>query len=118
MAVPDLQGLLRPVLGCAADGAEHSTTDFREEVGSSLKLTFDELAQKLRIGAQTVFANRIECATVYLARAGALNRIKTGVFQITDRGQELLLKHPDKITVQTLSAFPEFRQLFIRTARS
>ena len=108
MSVPDIQGLLRPVLVCAADGTDHSTTDFRQEVASSLKLTPDELTEKLRNSAQTIFANRIEGATVYLARAGALSRISTGVFHITDRGKELLEKYPDKITFRTLSAFPEF----------
>ena len=109
MSVPNLQLLLRPVLVCAADGADHSNTDFRQEVASSLKLSPDELTEKLRNSTQTIFANRIEGATVYLAKAGALNRISTGVFHITERGKELLEKYPDRITFQTLSAFPEFR---------
>jgi len=41
-------------------------------------------------------------------KAGALKRVKRGVFQITERGRELLQKYPEKITVQTLSEFPEF----------
>lgn len=108
MPVPDFQSFTLPVLQGAADGAEHSAADFRESVASSLRLTADELAQKLPSGAQTVFANRIAWATVYLTRAGALSRTKRGVFQITERGKELLQKHPDRITIQTLSQFPEF----------
>ncbi len=45
---------------------------------------------------------------MYLTKAGALKRIKRGVFQITERGNELLRKHPDKINIQMLSEFPEF----------
>lgn len=108
MPVPDFQSVFVPLLQYAAAGAEHSTADFREDIASSLKLTPDELAQKLPSGAQTVFANRVAWATVYLTKAGALKRIKRGVFQITDRGKELLRKHPEKITVKTLSEFPEF----------
>lgn len=77
-----------------------------------MKLTPEEVAQKLPSGAQTVFANRVSWAMVYLTRAGAFKRIKRGVIQITERGKDLLQKHPDKITVQTLSHFPEFATFY------
>jgi len=96
------------MLQSTADGAEHSTSDLRDKIASSLALTPEDLQQKLPSGTQTVFANRVAWATVYLARANALKRVRRGVFQITNRGKELVRKHPDKITVQILSQFPEF----------
>jgi restriction system protein len=51
MPVPDFQSFMVPVLQCAADGAERSSGDFRDQIASSVKLTPDELAQKLPSGA-------------------------------------------------------------------
>jgi restriction system protein len=68
----------------------------------------EDLAQKLPSGVQTVFANRIAWSVVYLAKAGALERIKRGVFRITGRGTELLSLNVPRLTVQNLSKFPEF----------
>jgi restriction system protein len=45
---------------------------------------------------------------VYLAKAGALERIKRGVFRITDRGRELLELNVPKLTIKHLSVYPEF----------
>src|SRR5689334_21244495 len=108
MSVPDFQSILLPVLRIAGDGKEHSMADFRERIAADLKLSPEELSEKLPSGTQTVFANRVAWSAVYLHRAGALERSKRGVFRITDRGRELLKRGLSRITVQILSEFPEF----------
>ncbi len=45
---------------------------------------------------------------VYLAKAGALERVRRGVFRITDRGRELLALNVSKLTIKHLSVYPEF----------
>jgi restriction system protein len=108
MAVPDFQSLFVPVLRCTADGAEHPMAELRDRISADLKLTPEELSQKLPSGVQTVFANRIAWSAVYLMKAGALERIKRGVFRITGRGKELLALNLPRLTVQNLSQYPEF----------
>jgi restriction system protein len=108
MAVPDFQSFFLPVLRRAADGKEHSMAELREEVASDMKLSLEDLAAKLPSGAQTVFANRIAWSAVYLSKAGALERVKRGVFRIAERGRELLSLNEPKLTVQHLSKYPEF----------
>ena len=73
MPVPDFQSLLLPVLRFAADGKDHPMADLRERIATDVKLTPEELAQKLPSGIQRVFANRIAWSAVYLTKAGRLS---------------------------------------------
>jgi restriction system protein len=82
--------------------------ELRDLIAADLKLSPDELSQKLPSGVQTVFANRIAWSAVYLMKAGALDRVKRGVFRITERGKELLSLNLPKLTIQNLSQYPEF----------
>ena len=89
-----------------------------ERIASDLGLTAEELSQKLPSGVQTVFANRIAWSAVYLTKAGALERVKRGIFRITARGKELLALDLPKLTVQNLSKFPEFVAFHNKGSRS
>ena len=82
--------------------------ELRDRIASDLSLTPEDISQKLPSGVQTVFANRIAWSTVYLAKAGALERVKRGVFRITERGKELLALNLPKLTIQNLAKYPEF----------
>lgn len=108
MAIPDYQSLFLPVLRLTSDGKEHATAELRDRIATELNLTPEELAQKLPSGVQTVFTNRIAWSVVYLTKAGALERIKRGVFRITDRGRDLLRLDVPKLTIKHLSVYPEF----------
>ncbi len=108
MAVPDFQSFFVPVLRATLDGKEHSSAEIREKVAAELDLTAEDLDQKLPSGTQTVFANRATWSTVYLTKAGALERPRRGTFQITERGRRLLQKCPRRFTKQALNSFPEF----------
>lgn len=108
MAIPDFQSFFVPVLRQVADGNEQSMAELRERIATDLNLAPEDISQKLPSGVQTVFANRIAWSAVYLAKAGALERIKRGVFRITGRGRELLGLNLPKLTIQNLSKYPEF----------
>ncbi len=97
-----------PVLRVTLNGAEHATTELREKIAEALKLTPQDLEVKIPSGTQRLFVNRVAWAIVYLTRAGALKKTKRGVYQITDRGKDLLQKHPQNMNVHTLDEFPEF----------
>jgi restriction system protein len=109
MPVPDFQSFFIPMLRRASDGNEYTMTDFREAIAAELELTPEELSQRLPSGGQTVFVNRVAWSAVYLTKAGALERIKRGVFRIANRGNELLALGLPKLTIQNLSKYPEFQ---------
>jgi restriction system protein len=108
MAVPDFQSFFVPLLRRMADGAEHTLPEVREGIQRDMGLSDHDLAEKLPSGVQTKFTNRLAWASVYLAKAGALRRVRRGVFQINDRGRELLNENPQRLTIKALSKFPEF----------
>jgi hypothetical protein len=65
---PDFQSLMLPVLRFVSGGKDHYTAEMRERIGSDLKLTPDELAEKLKSGNAGLFANRLARAVAKLRR--------------------------------------------------
>ena len=108
MTIPDYQSLMRPLLAYAADGAEKRIGDAIDALAVQLKLTDEERSQVLASGKQTIFANRVYWAQVYLNKAGAIKRTRRSYFVITDRGKQLLAENPTRIDAQVLKQFPEF----------
>jgi hypothetical protein len=114
MPVPDFQSFFVPVLRQMADGNDHAIAEIRERIAADMKLTPEDLSQKLPSGVQTVFANRIAWSAVYLTKAGALERI----IRIAERGRELLGLGLPKLTVKNLSKYPEFLALHNHLAQA
>jgi restriction system protein len=108
MPIPDYQSLMRPLLTYAADGSEKKIGDAIEALAIELKLTDDERRQLLASGNQTIFANRVYWAQVYLNKAGAIQRTRRSHFTITERGKQLLAENPTRIDAKVLTQFPEF----------
>lgn len=110
MAIPDYQTTMLPFLQCLSDGKEHALAEIRASLASHFSLTDEEVEELLPSGNQGVFENRTGWARTYLKNAGLLRYVRRGVFQITDRGQELLANPPDRITSKFLEQYPEFME--------
>ena len=59
-------------------------------------------------GQQTVFANRLNWARAYLAKAGLLEATRRGFVRGTERGRDLIAEGVKEIDVDVLSRYPEF----------
>jgi len=108
MPIPDFQSFFVPVLRATSDGKEHPTPEIREKVASIMDLSSEDLQARLPSGVQTIFSNRVAWSLVYLTKPNALRRPKRGVFQLTERGQQLLDQHPNGFKKVVLNAYPEF----------
>jgi restriction system protein len=108
MSVPDYQTFMRPLLSYGQDGAEKNIGEAIKALADEFHLTEQERSQLIPTGKQTLLANRIHWARTYLAKAEALKRTRRSHFVITDRGRELLQKHPERIDNSVLNQFPEF----------
>ena len=106
--IPDYQSLMRPVLTCAATG-ETRIGDVVELLADKLALTTEERAQLLPSGKQTRFANRVNWAKAYLAKAGLVENTRRGYFRITPRGQAALADAAATINNAYLDQFKEFQ---------
>jgi restriction system protein len=108
MAVPDFQTFMLPVMREFADGAEHAYKNVRERVAAALRLSAEDLADRIPSGKKTRVDDRASWAHVYLKQAGLLKSSRRGVYQITPGGQQVLASPPEKITMDFLEQFPEY----------
>jgi restriction system protein len=87
MPIPDYQSLMLPVLRFARDRKEHSLAEFRQSISAELKLSDEELAERLASDSQNVYANRIAWAVQYLKAAVALDDISPTQYSNLSRGE-------------------------------
>src|SRR6185503_13706313 len=91
----------------ASDGEAHTLADRVEQTAQNLHLSNEDRAEVNR-GGQNKLYNRVGWAATYLKKAGLLEAMGPGRFRITDRGHEVLLGNPAKISVAFLeSKFPD-----------
>ena len=116
MAVPDFQTLMLPLLKLASDGQQHTLAETVERLAQEFRLSDDDRAQILRSGQPRLY-NRVGWTTTYLKKAGLLQAVGPGRFQLTERGRDVLNVRPAAIDVAFLeSRFPEISEF--RNARS
>ena len=106
--IPDYQSLMRPLLVCASSG-ETRIGDTVDKLADQLGLTPEERAELLPSGKQTRFANRVNWAKAYLAKAGLVENTRRGYFRITPRGQAALADATATINNVYLDQFKEFQ---------
>ncbi len=97
-----------PVLKVLADRKEHAVAEARRNIASELKLSENELSERLASDTTTVFMNRIGWAVQYLKEAAAIQAVRRGIYKNTDRGVSLLQAQTSEITTKMLRQFPEF----------
>lgn len=114
MPLPDYQTLMLPLLRFAEDGKEHSLRDAIEALALEFELTDAERRELLPSGQQEIFVNRVSWARTYLTKAALFQTPRRGYFQITSRGQEVLIQNPSRIDQNFLSQYSEFRDFKIR----
>ena len=105
-----------PALNVLGNASPRSTVEVREALAKQFDLTPEDLAQMLPSGKQTTFANRVAWAYSYLKQAGLIASPKRGVYEISDRGRNVLASKPVKIDIGFLAQFPEFQAFRQSTA--
>ena len=108
MPIPDFQTIMLPLLKFSGDKKEHSLREAIEFLADEFKLTDTERKELLPSGQQSTFNNRVGWARTYMLKAGLLESIKRGYFNITESGLKVLNEKPEKINIKFLDKFPEF----------
>src|SRR5690606_14275093 len=116
--IPDYQTLMQPVLLALGDGRERTVREIRDLVAAHLELSDDDLRELVPSGQKPLFHDRVSWAIGYMKQAGLLGRPKRGVYVITDRGAEVLRRHPNRIDNTVLERFPEFKEFVNRSNAS
>lgn len=95
------------------DGTPKSSSEMYSALAAHFNLTDEERAEKLPSGIQSRFENRVGWSRTHLKKAGLIQYIRSGVYQITSRGKEVLAAPPPKIDLHFLDQFEghlEFRR--------
>jgi hypothetical protein len=110
MAVPDFQTLMLPLLKLASGGQQHTLAEAVAQLALGFQLSDDDRTELLRSG-QTRLYNRVGWTTTHLKKAGLLQAVGPGRFQLTDRGRDILAGRPAAIDIAFLeSRFPEYSE--------
>ncbi|WP_228375062.1 restriction endonuclease [Demequina iriomotensis] len=107
--VPRFDHFFRPVLLELERESPLRTRDVISRVADALRLTEAQRTAAIPSG-QSRLDNRTTWACSYLYQAGALTKPRRGIYEITDRGRDLLRTRPDVIDVDDLLQFEEFRE--------
>lgn len=110
MSIPDYQTLMRPLLELLSDGRERSMRECIDALADHFHLSKEERVELLPSGQQPVFDNRVGWARTYLKKAGLVEAPARGRLRITARGQEALKISSDRIDVEFLMRYEEFRE--------
>jgi restriction system protein len=114
VAVPDFQTLMLPVLQEYADGKERLSRDVRDNVAAGLKLTAEDISERLPTSRQSRYINRVARAHTYLRQSGLLESARRGHYRITERGRQLLASPPTRIDIPYLERYPDFQEFRAR----
>jgi restriction system protein len=109
MAVPGFEAFLLPVMRSFGEGGELPSAEVIARVAKLMGLSEADLAERLPNSPQSRASNRIYWARIYLQRAVLLERLRRGIYKITDRGREFLQSTPMTLTMADLGKYPEFR---------
>ncbi len=115
--LPRFHEFFTPALAVLNSGNTMRSRDIVAKVSDQLGLTAEQRSQVISSG-QRRLDNRVAWALNYLFHAQAVRKPSRGVFQITDRGRDLALAHPDGFGVDTLGQFEEFRAFKARSKGS
>lgn len=110
MAIPDFQSIMLPLLQFCADSKEHTNRETIDHLAEVFHLSEEEQKELLPSGRQAIFHNRVAWARAYMKMAKLIENPQRGVFRITVRGHDVLLKPPQKIDISFLMQFPEFAE--------
>ena len=114
MVIPKFNELLTPVLQNLSTGEAKPRRTLIDEVQATLSLTPEEISETLKTGGSRV-GSRIAWAAEHLAQARAIERPKRGIFNITERGTQLLKDHPNGVTIADLRGFAETLEWYARS---
>lgn len=111
---------MRPILAALAERQEMQSKEIAEAVAESFGLTDEDRSRMQLSGFQATYRNRAAWGVSTLYKAKMIERVRRGVYRITEAGRSLLKGGPQEITDQVLRQIsPEFTAYIdgVRSAR-
>lgn len=100
---------MRPTLMSLQGGVPKPLQQIRSSVADALAVSDEDQAVLLPSGKQTKFSNRVAWALTHMAKAGLVSRTARAQYALTERGQQVLAEHPQRVDMSVLLGFPEYQ---------
>lgn len=117
MAILNHEEYMSSILKIIKESGPIHRNDLMNAVGDAYGLPHEERIKENENGT-VLFRSRIHWASQYLYMSGCLKRPKRGVYEITDRGLELLARKPSGVNKSDLDEFEEMRAWTARSRNS
>ncbi len=109
ITVPGYQHFLLPFLKVVADGQTKHMKSIVDEIIKETGLTEEQTLVRLPKQSDTLVGNRIGWARTYLYKAGLINQVSRGFYNITLEGLKTLKDQPDGIDTKYLKTLAPFQ---------
>ncbi|OAZ58826.1 Mrr restriction system protein [Bacillus siamensis] len=114
MTIPGYQEFMYPFLKILSDEKEHRLQELYVKLAKELNLSEEDAEKLLPSGNQKVLHNRIGWVRTYLSKAGLIEIVRRGVFQITSEGLEIIndpsVVNIDNRFLMKYKSFQRFKQ--------
>lgn len=117
MAIPTYHQFYSAIIELLSDGNTHTSSETIEHCADVFGLSDEERTAILPSKGQTVLANRVGWARIYLKKAGLIISPSRGKYTITDIGIKAWKEKGMKIDNKYLSEFKSFRD-FIKISKT
>jgi restriction system protein len=117
MPIPSYEQAMMPVLRILAATSPRHRRDISTAIAGEFGLSDHERAQLLPSGKVTVIVSRVGWALTYMKQAGLVATPKRGVYEITDRGKQVVAEGHPGIDAKYLERFPEFKAFMTRSTQ-
>jgi len=112
MAVPGFQEMFLPFLQFLADGQARHTSIIREHLEDHFQMTTADREEMIPSGQSTKVANRVGWSRTHLSKAGLIEKVKAGIYQITDDGRKVLASSPSQVGLKFLDTIPRHKEWY------
>ena len=111
--IPPFEQFFYPILKHIEDGKEYSLAELRGMCAEYFALDENDLAEKIKSGQSRLY-DRVQWTMAYFYQAKLVDRIRRGLYVITDEGKKLAKSGPTELSVNYLKehypSFLEFSQ--------
>ena len=110
MAMTNFEQLMAPILNAFGRGETLSTAEIRARIAKAEKLSDEQLRERYATGVP-VFLNQAGWAIHCLHRAGLLEQVRRGIYQLSSSGKKLRAEKRETISTAFLKTrYPQYKK--------
>lgn len=106
--IPKFKYYFYPFLKNLAHKGKCRLYDLSRYIGADLNMSENDLMEKTKSGKMTKHSSRVNYCASYLKKMGLVETFSVGSYQITEKGEMVLKKYGERLTLDSLKELPEF----------